>query len=292
MQFQQAFDPFRALSDSWRVLLRVPVALGLGALALFLLSDGDSTGQIEVVWDRRSWISWEDFPGFLLESVVGVFGLFFSVLFFLATCFLSTGLGTSLTRALRDGDGQVADLLETRGRFVRLLLALLLVGVILAGATLPLWIGGAIVYAVGSWFDAAWVTNLGMLALLVVWLPVFVYVFLGVRLTEYAVVYEDLEPIEAVKRSWALVDGNRLWLLFFLVITAVFAALGVLLCCVGVFVTGPLRVLAHHESYLRLVTPEDEQATWWITRDDDPAAAVGIDPPRPPATDAGADPPA
>ena len=95
------------------------------------------------------------------------------------------------------------------------------------------------------------------------------YVLLGVYLVPQAVALEGLAPAAALKRSWAIADGNRWWLLLYLVVLRIFAVLGLLLCCVGVLGTGAMRIIAINESYLRFVHSDEEQREWWIVRGDD-----------------------
>ena len=44
----------------------------------------------------------------------------------------------------------------------------------------------------GELFGADWISSLGIIAMLVIWIPAYVYVYLGVRLTEYiGISFED-----------------------------------------------------------------------------------------------------
>ena len=96
------------------------------------------------------------------------------------------------------------------------------------------------------------------------YLPVIVYVGLGLSLVKQAVAYEGLRPTQAIRRSWDLVAGQRWMLFLYLIVLGLFTLLGVCLCCVGyLLLTGPLTLIAQHESYLAL-TRGAERPSWWI----------------------------
>jgi uncharacterized membrane protein len=63
------------------------------------------------------------------------------------------------------------------------------------------------------------------------------------------VMEDDLDPIAALKAAWALTKGYKLQLLILSVACGVVTMLGLLACCVGVFVAGPVAQLAWVGSY-------------------------------------------
>ena len=97
---------------------------------------------------------------------------------------------------------------------------------------------------------------------LVLWLPFFIYVALGLSLIPLAVAVERMTPIAAFSRSWELVRGNRMQLFVFYLVTGIFTLLGLLACCIGVLFTGALAQAATVDAYLRLVRASEDQAGW------------------------------
>jgi len=63
------------------------------------------------------------------------------------------------------------------------------------------------------------------------------------------VMEEDLGPVEALKGAWALTDGYKMELLVLGIANAVLVFAGLLCCCVGVFVAGPVAQLAWVGAY-------------------------------------------
>jgi hypothetical protein len=63
------------------------------------------------------------------------------------------------------------------------------------------------------------------------------------------VMEDDLDPIAALKAAWALTNGYKLQLLILSVVCGAVTLLGLLACCVGIFVTGPVAQLAWVGAY-------------------------------------------
>jgi hypothetical protein len=273
MRFQQAFDPVRAVAESWRLARRAPVPMLVGGILLFVLTDGDDANRLRESLNETRHVRWIDLPELMLEAFVGAACLAWQVVILLAACFLGTTLPYAVERVATGGESLLADLLTTRGRFVPLVLAVLLGALAVVAAVVP---AGAVVLAlewVGNHFGVLGAPlRLAQGAVVLLAIPVVVYVWLGVWLAEQAVAIEGLDPVSAVKRAWSLADGNRWWLLLYIVILRVFQALGILLCCVGVLGTGALGMIALNDSYLRLVRSDEEQEGWWIERADREAA--------------------
>jgi uncharacterized membrane protein len=74
---------------------------------------------------------------------------------------------------------------------------------------------------------------------------------LGLSLTYFACIDEQLGPVEALKRSWALTDGCKLQLFGFGLIALVVMLAGLLALVVGVFVAIPLLYVAGAWIYTR-----------------------------------------
>ncbi len=262
MSFQQAFSPVRAFGESWRILLQAPVAMLVGGVALVILTGGD---VFELEWDDSGpRLDWDELPGLLLGSVFELAACIVALGFFLCACLLALTYPRAVERVVKNGEASVSDLLSPGGDFLTMLLTQVIVGVLFVIGMLPLVVGIASAFGVGSVFGAPALGGVGAALILVVWIPAWLYVYLGVRLTEQAVALERLDPIAAIRRSWSLVRGNRWQLFVYLFVLTVFQLLGVLACIVGVFVTGTMKLVSINESYLRLVRSSDEQLTWWL----------------------------
>ncbi len=84
----------------------------------------------------------------------------------------------------------------------------------------------------------------GLFLMLLLGLPVWVYVSLGVYTGDRLMVYDNLQPIQALESAWDLARGNRLPLLVFRLVSVGYKLVGIflgfLLCGVGVFITWPM----------------------------------------------------
>ena len=262
MQFQTAFDPIRALSASWGILKRAPIAILIGGTAVLMLTDGDEGAALQRLWEGEVHVRWEDLSEFIWQATIGAASFLTEIVLLLLACFFVTSYAGTVERVVRTGSGQSADLLNARGRFAKQVLASLLGEAILVVGLLPMWLLYELFLWVGVSIGAGWIVGVGLVFLLVLWLPAIAYLYLGLRFVAQAVAFENLGPIDALRRSWSLVDGNRWSLALYLVVVNIFAALGVLACGVGVLVTGTMKVAAINESYLRLITSDEEQASW------------------------------
>ncbi|MDP6933403.1 MAG: hypothetical protein QGG40_10835 [Myxococcota bacterium] len=118
----------------------------------------------------------------------------------------------------------------------------LLAGSILLGALVTGAVPGGALWLAGQAMGA-WVALVGAVLM-------FVYVGLGLSLGSHAVVLDELQPTEALSRSWTMVTGNRLTLLGFLVIIGLFTLSGIVLLGVGILVTRGVAAVAFTEAYL------------------------------------------
>jgi len=101
------------------------------------------------------------------------------------------------------------------------------------------------------------------------YLPVWCYVNLGFLLVEEALAVESLRPIEAVRRSWSVAEGNRIQLLLYAILMVLVEYAGLLLCCVTACLGWILIPIAQtwtrvawYESYLRLALPPPADGMW------------------------------
>ena len=270
MDFRNAYDPGRALRGAWGLYSRWPL-LFVGALLVFLTdvdtsfsssvnferADGDMRwslrGPLAEVWER--WEQWQPEPGIeplawgvLLLAVV--FALLLAVALLLLNTLLFAGYAGAVERASGGVAPSFGDLLDTRGRFLKVLGTRLLVWLVSALVAAPFV---ALGFLVSILMPSAF--PLLLLAALILWLPIFVFVALGLSLATFASALEGLGPVEAVRRSWSLASGNRILLFLYYAVFYILKVIGVCMCCVGVFFTGPWTTTAQFESYLQLVRP-------------------------------------
>lgn len=148
-----------------------------------------------------------------------------------------------------------------------LLAIMLAVGVVAA-------IPGAILMTVGFTTDIFPLKLVGGLLLLLLSLGAWIYVVLGLAFGAHLITLEERSPMEALKRSWMLARGNRLWTFLFLfcggVLKFVAIVVGALMCCVGLLATVPaaqsIMDFAFTESFLLLTRGEAVSGYWQLWR--------------------------
>lgn len=277
MTFADAFDPFRSLRSSWKVLRAAPLALLIGGLLLFLTDPGGSGGnfggQFQREYDQHAGDVDAATRAFLvlLAGAVG-FGLCcFAIGAFLVHSWIWIGFANTVERALRTGSTEVGALFDPRGRMPTMLITRLVGGVFetLCWIPLGLAIGAAILFRSSEAFPfvAAALALTGSFVSFCIW----AYVGLGLSLAKPIVALEGLHPLDALNKSWTLVRGNRLALLWFYIVTVVVALFGFCLCCVGALATYTLFYTARVESYL-LLTRGDDMNGWWSKTGQAPSA--------------------
>ena len=101
----------------------------------------------------------------------------------------------------------------------------------------------------------------GLVVLAVITVPIATYVWAGVRLAPFAVVLDGMGTMEALEHSWALANGNRIRMVNFAFVNALFALLGMLACCIGVIYTGSVAQAAWVDAYLRVTGKLGDSAT-------------------------------
>lgn len=270
MSFAHAYDPIRALQSGWRLIGRAPLPLLVGGVLLVF------TGGVRLGGTRVLEVHEVDFGVAALLQALLCCGFGFGLVAFLANCWLSIGFANAVEEAARTGNGDLATIFEPKGRMVSMVLARILVFLAQLAAAVPfaiLGIGAVVSIEELRWADE--LVGLGTVFGVLLYLPVFVYVCMGLALVAPAVALEGREPSDAVRRSWELARGNRLRLFVYFLVMTVVALIGFCLCCVGVFFTATLANVAQFESFLR-ATRGDETTGWWVERGDAP-------PPVPPA---------
>lgn len=251
MHFRDAYDPFRALGGAWNLVPRAPTTLVVGALLLFLVENA----SLGFSFDEGSLLSSALLPPFAAGCCC------LGLLFWLAGCQLLIGLASAVQAAARGERERFALLFEPRERFLAMLLARLGKWLAWLVASLPfgVMIGGPI--AVGEALDLEGLgIAIGVLGGLA-YLPLWVYLVLGLLLVEEAVAFEGRDPVAAFRRSFELARGHRLQLLLYALVMLVLSLGGFCLCLIGIFLTGPWTRLAWHESFQRLGESEPARET-------------------------------
>jgi hypothetical protein len=281
MEFNRAFDPFRALQSVWKAFVQSPIPLLLGGFLILLFSGhGPHFGFIFHDEPPPGW-SWRELREFLFP-VIGCCGCV-GFGFFLFTSWICVGFANSVEEIERTGHGKVDTIFQSKGRFGSMVLARILVWLVCLGIALPLVAAIFVFLALAHGFHRHEGFLLLLIPTVLIWLVPAIYVWLGISLTGQAVALEGLPPVDALKRSWSLVSGNRWMLLLFCIVNWIVYVIGYCFCCIGVFFTGTLSLAAWSDAYLALVRPE--RTGWWVDQGHAPPApqAGWGAPPAPPS---------
>lgn len=257
MEFTRAFSISRSLSNAWRLIFAAPVALLVGG-GLLVLLDGNSGFGVSFSdaddWGSRRIDAWMA-P---LVSVLFAFGCLVGILFFLGTSWLLCGFANAVEETARTGEDRIATVFDAKGRWLSMALVRLGRAAVLVLALLPF--AAIVVVSVilheGLDLPEELAIVAGVLAGLL-YLPIWIYIALGLALVVPAVALEGLDPVGAVARSWSLVRGNRLWLFVYAFVLLIVELAGLLACCIGVFFTGPLARIAWIDGYLALTRGDE-----------------------------------
>ncbi len=261
---KDAFSPGRAIQHGIEGVRRLPGPLLVGSLLLWVTGGGtcgwggsspgggDGAGVAEGLFDTLGPLA----VVLLVLLLVGAAVLLVAVWGFRS--WLHPGY-LRLHRALiTKGEADFGVLFGGADALWRMLWWKGLATVVELGVTLLAALPGALLAAVGNAVggpDPLWTIPGAVLALLLV-VPVWLYVHLGLLLGTHAVALDGMAPGQALNHSWELARGNRIPLLVFVVVTGLFEALGILACCVGMVLTGAIVHLGLTEAYL-LATRDD-----------------------------------
>ncbi|MFM7282285.1 MAG: hypothetical protein ACKO32_10945 [Planctomycetia bacterium] len=259
-----AFDPFRSLGAVWRLLKTAPLVVIVGGILLSFLSNPSAGLQFALPTGPGT------HPDAFLQQLQNRLPLISVVLFLgmvgslLLSSWLALGHARAIEKAMRTGEDDLGMVFSTGGRFGAMVLTKLISGLIQIGVALPLlgvWVVLLVFVDQGTMENGAAI--LIGLAAGVVWLMALLYVYLGLMM---AVPIAALEPVsagEAIRRSFQLANGRRWSLLLFALVSGVFVVLGLLACCVGVFLTSAMAMAMPIEAYLMHARPD--RGNWWIS---------------------------
>jgi len=299
MPFSEAFDPIRSFKAAWKLLKQAPLSVLVGALLPILAQVGFALALdlflflplgLSQSFQRGMPEPW--MIALLVGAGLGL-GLFMAVF----SSWMDAGFGRAVEQALRTGKDQTSLVFSGGGRFLTLLLARLLVGLIVFACMLVLLLPVLLLMTV---FLVLMQTDLPALLKLAVgggisllWMLGYVYVLLGLSLVTAIVTYEDCGPAQAVARSWRLARGNRWQLIVFFLFQFAMVFVGMLACGLGWFVAIPLAEVMRYEAYLAL-TRSSEYPNWWVVTGKFPfdehksesfgSAPPPVPPPLPPQT--------
>lgn len=159
---------------------------------------------------------------------------------------------------IRNDEASIGALYTSFGAAVRAFLASLVAGVVSMTAAIVAMTPAGIALGVGISMENITVA-LGVGGLLMVpAMFVMIYVGLGVLLTPYAAVLDNLGPMEALSRSWQAADGARVTLF---VTNFVFGILGVVascMCMVPLILVVPIQQGGFVAAWLRYARHTDE----------------------------------
>jgi len=267
MEFSQAFSPIRSLGGAWRAVRSAPGPMVVGGLLMVLLGGGGGGGGVSTRVGRANLSNSRfDFPELAMVIVIVLLALMLTAGLWLFTCLVRVGFASATERVLKTGDASAGEVFEARGLWTKMLLTTLLRAALFLGATFPMFLGVLIVTIIvnSEGHPAGGIAIVAGVIGGLLYLPILLYVFLGLALMPEACAIEGMGASDALRRSWGLASGHRLILLAYYVVLVLFTLLGLLACCVGVLFTGALVYVANYESYLRLVRSEEEQAGWLI----------------------------
>ncbi len=257
-----ALDPFRSLGAAWRLMKGAPLVVLVGGILLMMF--GNSSGGVQFVLPQEPESPerfWEEIRerSWLIGIVLAVGG----VASLLLSSWISLGHARAIEKALRAGEDDLGMVFSTGGRYGVMLLTMLLSWLIQFAAFAPLliaWIALALFASEGRMEGAA--ALLIAIAAGLVWSAVLIYVHLGLMLAVPIAALESVGAGEALKRSFALANGRRWWMLLFAIVSGIFGGAGILACCVGILITGPLSLAMKIEAYLALT--REDYPRWWI----------------------------
>lgn len=291
--FSDAFDIGRSLSAGFSMLKVAPLPLLVGAVLVQCtqggssgvgnnLGSGGSGGDSS--WDSSGGLDWEPGKGMnwddLMQSlgievtaalVVAILVAALCVLLvvtalFLLNCWVTPGYYRTHLTVAATGAADFGPLFGAKDAFTRMIVWRLLKGVIVLGISMVTGLPGLIALLVGVFKGSVMAIVLGVLLLLVLLVPATVYVGLGLYFGDRLVALDGYKAMPALERSWALADGNRLWLFLFQLVMGLVGALGVCACFVGVFVTGAIVEAGATLAFLRYTRDEAETSRYWISQ--------------------------
>jgi hypothetical protein len=256
MHFKQAYDPFRALGSAWEVIKKAPAAMLVGGALLWITDIGQVAG-LHFDYDPSEANTWQEVANELgqallasLATVVVLIACCFGIIVWAFRGLLLVGFGKCVERALRREPESLAELFTGYGQWAQMLLVRVFRFLLVGASVTPLVLVVAIPLLIGAATDAPKPgVVLVMVLCAVAYLPVILYVALGLSLAPCAVAIEGMSATEAISRSWTLVRGHRLQLFLYYLVLAILEVV----CCCTLFLATTFTAVAYFESYVQLV---------------------------------------
>lgn len=256
----ESFNFSRAISHGMDALKAQPLGMLLGGLILVFTQGGGGGGGGGNLGQS----------GQLGEAELMMLGALFGVavccgvVFMIFRSWFEPGWYRFHRALASAGNADLGVMFSGSDAFVSTLLWKLLKGVIVFGTLTMSSIPGGALIGLGYVQDqSAPLMIAGGVLILLVMLPAMIYVSMGLMMGERAIAIDGYKPMDALELSWAMARGNRVHLFIFSVVTGIFGALGLLLCCVGIVATRAIVDFGLTEAYL--LATRDEARGYTIT---------------------------
>lgn len=247
LDIKSAYNISQAISTGIENLKKDPLWVLIGSL-LFSVFQGlgsNSSGNFDMSMFENS-----DFGEVFMALLIGVVALqlCMSVVGWIGGAWIRTGW-YRLHQNLLGGMDSGNTLFGGGDRFVDMLLWRLLAGLI---SLVPIIVFGSII-GLGVFLLPPSMTAIGVILAVVLGLILIVfmvYIHIGLYFGDHLVALDNKKPMEALSESWAMASGNRIHLFLYTFVLGLFAALGLLACCVGVIATSAITHIGTTEAYL------------------------------------------
>ena len=254
MNARKALQPVRCLGSAWGLTKRSPAALWLPGLLIMIV--GSMSTVLDLLGASPALVDLGEEPVPSLEPISSVLYTYWmgvnsvtAVVAGLMLAWLRLGYYRGVRAAMRAGSVEFGGMFDTGGRWWSFCLTSLLSVVLIMLASVPVFLVSLLGRNLGGAEDEATIVALvGQL----LYLPVWLYLLLGLTWMLQASALEELGPIAALKRSWQLARGNRLRIFLLVLVTFGMGLLGVFACLVGYFPAGILVEIMWVESVVQI----------------------------------------
>ncbi len=250
MNSNLALSPSRCVRSAWELTGKAPAAIWVAGLVLALVEGAPSAawdyhGTFGVEWDPQNgpfnWVR-----ALFLWPMMTLVGLALSAV----TAWLRCGYFLGLRRVMKTGTAELGEMYNAEGKWLSFFLTELLRAVLIGLAGIPC-------YLLALGFDGDGVGSAIMLVVALAYVPVWIYVMLGLSWMTQTVAFHGRSPLDSINASWELAAGNR-WKIFILsLVSALLIFLGLFLCCVGVIAAAIVMEVMWVEAYLQLTSGPD-----------------------------------
>lgn len=254
MNSRKALQPVRCLGSAWGLTKQSPAALWLAGLLIMVVGSMstvlDLLGMSPALVDLgvRPVVQLGLFSDVIYIYWMGVNSVV-AVVAGLALAWLRLGYYRGVRAAMRRDSVEFGDMFETAGRWWSFCFTSLLSAGLLLLASVPPFLVDFLGHMIGGTREEE------MIAVLIgqlLYLPVWLYLVLGLTWMMQACALEELGPVASLKRSWQLARGKRWPILRLAVFTVVFGLLGFFACLVGMIPVIILVEIMWVESFVQI----------------------------------------